>query len=84
MPFEAGLVRRRPYCRGEAPITRLNGAVVNNPILIVQEAYKRLDEGAESIVSAVDDAMVTVLALRQRAGALLRSGPGRFRAWRTR
>ncbi|MCJ0974623.1 efflux RND transporter permease subunit [Pseudomonas sp. PS1] len=35
----------------------LLGAVVNNPILIVQEMYKRLEEGAESIASAVDDAV---------------------------
>ena len=35
----------------------LLGSVVNNPILIVQEAYKRLEEGAESIVAAVDDAV---------------------------
>ncbi len=35
----------------------LLGAVVNNPILIVQEAYKRLEEGAESVASAVDDAV---------------------------
>lgn len=35
----------------------LLGAVVNNPILIVQEAYKRLEEGAESITSAVEDAV---------------------------
>ncbi|ANF58164.1 efflux RND transporter permease subunit [Halotalea alkalilenta] len=35
----------------------LLGAVVNNPILIVQEAYKRLEEGAESVATAVDDAV---------------------------
>lgn len=35
----------------------LLGAVVNNPILIVQETYKRLEEGAESISSAVDEAV---------------------------
>lgn len=35
----------------------LLGAVVNNPILIVQEAYQRMEEGAESITSAVDDAI---------------------------
>lgn len=35
----------------------LLGAVVNNPILIVQETYKRLEEGAESITSAVEDAV---------------------------
>ncbi|MBA1273374.1 efflux RND transporter permease subunit [Stutzerimonas azotifigens] len=35
----------------------LLGAVVNNPILIIQEAYKRLEEGSESITSAVDDAV---------------------------
>lgn len=35
----------------------LLGAVVNNPILIVQEAYKRMEEGAESITSAVNDAV---------------------------
>lgn len=39
----------------------LLGAVVNNPILIVQEAYKRLEEGAESITVAVDDAVHTRL-----------------------
>ncbi|MGE8359953.1 efflux RND transporter permease subunit [Pseudomonas sp.] len=35
----------------------LLGAVVNNPILIVQETYKRMEEGAKSIAAAVDDAV---------------------------
>lgn len=35
----------------------LLGSVVNSPILIVQETYQRLEEGAESITSAVDDAI---------------------------
>lgn len=39
----------------------LLGAVVNNPILIVQEAYKRMEEGAGSIATAVDDAVRTRL-----------------------
>lgn len=39
----------------------LLGAVVNNPILIVQEAYKRLDDGADSITSAVEAAVHTRL-----------------------
>lgn len=45
----------------------LLGAVVNNPILIVQEAYKRLEEGAASITEAVDD------AIRIRLRAILMS-----------
>ncbi|PMR71953.1 efflux RND transporter permease subunit [Billgrantia endophytica] len=35
----------------------LLGAVVNNPILIVQEACTRIEEGAASVVAAVDDAV---------------------------
>lgn len=45
----------------------LLGAVVNNPILIVQEAYRRLEEGAASITEAVDD------AIRIRLRAILMS-----------
>ena len=35
----------------------LLGAVVNNPILIVQETYKRMEEGADSITLAVSEAV---------------------------
>lgn len=35
----------------------LLGSMINNPILIVQKAYQRLEEGAESIVAAVHDAV---------------------------
>ncbi|WP_058834359.1 efflux RND transporter permease subunit [Luteimonas abyssi] len=45
----------------------LLGAVTNNPILIVVEAYKRLEEGAASVVAAVDD------AVRLRLRAILMS-----------
>ena len=45
----------------------LLGSVVNNPILIVQEAYKRLGEGAASIAEAVDG------AVRARLRAILMS-----------
>lgn len=37
----------------------LLGTVVNNPILVVEEAYKRLADGAESISAAVNDAVQT-------------------------
>ncbi|MDH5824670.1 efflux RND transporter permease subunit [Luteimonas sp. RD2P54] len=39
----------------------LLGTVVNNPILIVLETYKRLEEGATSTVAAVNDAVRTRL-----------------------
>ncbi|MGB3223422.1 MAG: efflux RND transporter permease subunit [Desulforhopalus sp.] len=35
----------------------LLGTVVNNPILIVQETYKLMEEGAESIITAVNGAV---------------------------
>lgn len=45
----------------------LLGAVVNNPILIVQEACKRIEEGAASTTEAVED------AVRLRLRAILMS-----------